>query len=77
MGFDLNRHWQEPSPWAHPTLHATKQLLMQYDRDPVRASVSMWVCLQSSPIYHTFTSYSCLCRISTLISILTFMPTQL
>ncbi len=35
MGFDLNRHWQEPSPWAHPTLHATKQLVMQYDKDPV------------------------------------------
>lgn len=35
MGFDLNRHWQDPSPWAHPTLHATKQLVMQYDKDPV------------------------------------------
>ncbi|XP_052255963.1 cytosolic carboxypeptidase 6-like isoform X3 [Dreissena polymorpha] len=33
MGFDLNRHWQEPSPWAHPTLYATKNLLMEYDRD--------------------------------------------
>ncbi|XP_072040109.1 cytosolic carboxypeptidase 6-like [Amphiura filiformis] len=31
MGFDLNRHWHEPSPWAHPTLHATKQLLMDMD----------------------------------------------
>ncbi|CAK8689718.1 unnamed protein product [Clavelina lepadiformis] len=28
MGFDLNRHWQDPSPWAHPTLHASKQYLM-------------------------------------------------
>ena len=35
MGFDLNRHWQDPSPWAHPTLHATKQLIMEYDKDPV------------------------------------------
>lgn len=35
MGFDLNRHWQEPSPWAHPTLYATKNLLMEYDRDDV------------------------------------------
>lgn len=35
MGFDLNRHWQEPSPWAHPTLYATKNLLMEYDRDEV------------------------------------------
>lgn len=35
MGFDLNRHWQEPSPWAHPTLYATKNLLLEYDRDDV------------------------------------------
>ncbi|XP_077865112.1 cytosolic carboxypeptidase 6-like [Saccoglossus kowalevskii] len=34
MGFDLNRHWQEPSPWAHPTLHATKQMLVELDSDP-------------------------------------------
>ncbi|KAK2179282.1 hypothetical protein NP493_500g02012 [Ridgeia piscesae] len=27
MGFDLNRHWLEPSPWAHPTLYATKNVL--------------------------------------------------
>lgn len=33
MGFDLNRHWQEPSPWAHPTLVACKNLLMQLDED--------------------------------------------
>lgn len=32
MGFDLNRHWSEPSPWAHPTLYATKNLLMELDR---------------------------------------------
>ncbi|ELU12457.1 hypothetical protein CAPTEDRAFT_108910, partial [Capitella teleta] len=31
MGFDLNRHWQEPSPWAHPTLYATKNLLIEMD----------------------------------------------
>ena len=35
MGFDLNRHWTDPSPWAHPTLHAVKNLVMQYDRDTV------------------------------------------
>ncbi len=35
MGFDLNRHWQDPSPWAHPTLHATKQYLMNLHSDPV------------------------------------------
>jgi murein tripeptide amidase MpaA len=34
MGFDLNRHWHDPSPWAHPTLTAAKQLLSQYDQDP-------------------------------------------
>lgn len=35
MGFDLNRHWQEPSPWAHPTVHATKQLLIELDKNPM------------------------------------------
>ncbi|CAC5420170.1 AGBL4 [Mytilus coruscus] len=33
MGFDLNRHWLEPSPWAHPTLYATKNNLMELDRN--------------------------------------------
>lgn len=33
MGFDLNRHWHEPSPWAHPTLVATKNLMMELDSD--------------------------------------------
>lgn len=36
MGFDLNRHWLEPSPWAHPTLYATKNLLMEIDANEVR-----------------------------------------
>ena len=35
MGFDLNRHWHSASPWAHPTLHATKQLVMKYDQKEV------------------------------------------
>ncbi|XP_019904656.2 cytosolic carboxypeptidase 6 isoform X2 [Esox lucius] len=35
MGFDLNRHWQEPSLWAHPTLYAVKQLIVQLSQDPV------------------------------------------
>ncbi|KAM9529890.1 cytosolic carboxypeptidase 6-like isoform 3-T3 [Salvelinus alpinus] len=35
MGFDLNRHWQEPSPWIHPTLHAVKQLIVQLSQDAV------------------------------------------
>ncbi|KAL1022423.1 hypothetical protein UPYG_G00026770 [Umbra pygmaea] len=34
MGFDLNRHWQEPSIWAHPTLYAVKQLIVQLSQDP-------------------------------------------
>ncbi|KAM4022840.1 cytosolic carboxypeptidase 6-like isoform 4-T4 [Anomaloglossus baeobatrachus] len=29
MGFDLNRHWQDPSPWAHPTLYGVKQLILE------------------------------------------------
>lgn len=41
MGFDLNRHWQEPSPWAHPTLYATKNLLMEYDRDEVKSTFTV------------------------------------
>lgn len=39
MGFDLNRHWSEPSPWAHPTLYATKNLLMELDRSDVRVFI--------------------------------------
>ena len=35
LGFDLNRHWHSPSPWAQPSIHATKKLLMEYDKDPV------------------------------------------
>ncbi|XP_035881948.1 cytosolic carboxypeptidase 6 isoform X2 [Phyllostomus discolor] len=34
MGFDLNRHWLDPSPWAHPTLHGVKQLIIQMHNDP-------------------------------------------
>lgn len=37
MGFDLNRHWQEPSPWAHPTVYATKNLVLDMDRDEVKS----------------------------------------
>ena len=35
MGFDLNRHWLEPSPWAHPTLYATKNVLVEMDENEV------------------------------------------
>ncbi|XP_070949386.1 cytosolic carboxypeptidase 6 isoform X6 [Macaca nemestrina] len=34
MGFDLNRHWLDPSPWVHPTLHGVKQLIVQMYNDP-------------------------------------------
>lgn len=33
MGFDLNRFWQEPSPWAHPSILATKQILLKMNDD--------------------------------------------
>ena len=42
MGFDLNRHWHEPSPWAHPALMATKQLLLQYNQDPVSGTAATY-----------------------------------
>ena len=35
MGFDLNRVWQDPSPWAHPELFATKAQVMDFNKDPV------------------------------------------
>ncbi|XP_063797555.1 cytosolic carboxypeptidase 6 [Pseudophryne corroboree] len=34
MGFDLNRHWQEPSPWAQPTLYGVKQLILEMHTSP-------------------------------------------
>eukprot|EP00112_Aurelia_sp_Birch-Aquarium-sp1_P023205 Seg6818.2 transcript_id=Seg6818.2/GoldUCD/mRNA.D3Y31 product="Cytosolic carboxypeptidase 6" protein_id=Seg6818.2/GoldUCD/D3Y31 len=34
MGFDLNRYWLEPSLWAHPTIVATKELLLSMNEDP-------------------------------------------
>ncbi|KAK6484560.1 cytosolic carboxypeptidase 6-like [Huso huso] len=42
MGFDLNRHWQDPSPWAHPTLHAVKQLIVGMNGDP-RVSLEFYI----------------------------------
>ncbi|XP_071799299.1 cytosolic carboxypeptidase 6-like [Asterias amurensis] len=42
MGFDLNRHWHEPSPWAHPTLHANKHLLMDMN-DSNKMDVDFYV----------------------------------
>ncbi|NXQ00610.1 CBPC6 carboxypeptidase, partial [Vidua macroura] len=34
MGFDLNRHWANPSPWAHPTLHGVKELIIDMYNNP-------------------------------------------
>ncbi|CAF0840405.1 unnamed protein product [Brachionus calyciflorus] len=34
MGFDLNRVWQDPSPWAHPELFAAKAQVLSLDKDP-------------------------------------------
>jgi len=39
MGFDLNRVWQDPSPWAHPELFAAKAQVLGYDKDPVIISL--------------------------------------
>ena len=35
MGADLNRTWQEPSEWGHPTIHAARQMLHSLDADKV------------------------------------------
>ena len=43
MGFDLNRHWLEPSPWAHPTLHATKNLLLELDGNAVNITFKIFM----------------------------------
>lgn len=34
LGFDLNRYWLAGDVRFHPTLHAVRQLLVRYDRDP-------------------------------------------
>ena len=35
MGSDLNRVWQDPSPWAHPELFAAKSQVLNCAKDPV------------------------------------------
>ncbi|CAI2325468.1 unnamed protein product [Caenorhabditis sp. 36 PRJEB53466] len=39
MGHDLNRMWRNPSEWAHPSIHAVKNLLTQYDNNPQAQTV--------------------------------------
>lgn len=57
MGFDLNRHWQEPSPWAHPTLYATKNLLMEMDRNEVSRIRSKQTLHFSGPMNNDLPMY--------------------
>lgn len=59
MGFDLNRHWQDPSPWAHPTLHAVKQLIVQMNQDPVSAQSHTHAQARTST--HILLRSSCVC----------------
>ena len=70
MGFDLNRHWHAPSPWAHPTLHATKQLVMKYDQE----EVTQPLLLDHLPLHSCFLLLS-LYRQQTWTSTLTSMLT--
>ena len=58
MGFDLNRHWQEPSPWAHPTLYATKNLLLEYDRDDVSLLLCFLFCFLNLILVASFVETS-------------------
>ncbi len=41
MGFDLNRVWQDPSPWAHPELFAAKAQVLDFNKD----TVSYFLCV--------------------------------
>lgn len=45
MGFDLNRVWQDPSPWAHPELYAAKSQVLDFNRDPVGFDLNALVYL--------------------------------
>lgn len=38
MGYDLNRHWNQVSPWSHPTLHTIKNVLIDLDASKVKFS---------------------------------------
>jgi len=35
MGYDLNRHWPTPSVRLHPTIYATKNILLHYNANAV------------------------------------------
>ena len=34
LGQDLNRVWPEPCPFAHPSVHAMRELLISIDESP-------------------------------------------
>lgn len=59
MGFDLNRHWLEPSPWAHPTLYATKNLLMELDRSDVSVLFPRFIHFCSYTIFKLYVYQLC------------------
>ncbi|XP_078723658.1 cytosolic carboxypeptidase 6 isoform X3 [Lampetra fluviatilis] len=44
MGFDLNRCWQDPSPWAHPTLHAVRKHVVSLQ---AQQNTSVDVCVDT------------------------------
>lgn len=64
MGFDLNRHWQDPSPWAHPTLHAIKQLIVQMNQDPVSILIIKQQFLGGKNVPLNESSFGCSNRVS-------------
>ncbi len=45
MGFDLNRVWQDPSPWAHPELYAAKAQVLESNKDPVWNALAVYFWL--------------------------------
>lgn len=54
LGYDLNRHWQEPAPWCHPTIYAIKNFILNLIRDQVL------VLALASPTVHAQCSRSTL-----------------
>lgn len=45
MGFDLNRSWHIASPWAHPALRATIDMLLALDKNKVKKIINYNFCL--------------------------------
>ena len=34
LGQNLNRHWHDPDPFTHPTVHTVRQVILNLDKDP-------------------------------------------